>query len=145
MASIIVPREGEYYFFLRCTLDDLSAVNTTLALFTNNYTPIKTSIFSNFTICTYTGYASKTLTKSTNWDAVLGDASNKSYAVVNSDQDFTFTGYTGGGYVYGFLIYGTLSAASRCIAACRFDTPAQCFDGLTIRLRPKITMGDIAA
>ena len=144
MAVIVVPREGEHYLFQRCTLGDLNAPSPMyLRLYTNDYTPIKTSVFSSFTHCTYTGYTAQPINKGA-WTCVLGTVDAKSYAVTTNPIDFTFVGYAGGGSVFGFYLTANLNSADRCICAMRFDASQACYNGLTIRLQPKIIMGDMA-
>jgi hypothetical protein len=75
--------------------------NLKLRLFSNNYTPVDTSILSNFTEVTGGGYVAITLTNGS-WTITVG---NDPSDAVYTEQTFTFTGAIGGsGIVYGYYI-----------------------------------------
>ncbi len=60
MATAVIPDEGMK--LLQDKLNGFIAVTFQLRLYQNNYTPIKSSVFADFTIATFSGYASQTVT-----------------------------------------------------------------------------------
>jgi hypothetical protein len=93
---LVVPNAVEVAvleFFLKTT-------NSVLRLYSNDVTPSETSSSASFTEVTGGGYAAKTLTAA-NWTITAGDPSFGIYA----QQEFTFTGVTGGsGEIYGYYV-----------------------------------------
>jgi hypothetical protein len=71
--------------------------NLILGLFTNNYTPIETTVLGDLTEATGSGYAAKTLTGAS-WTVTGGAPTTASYAA----QQFTFSGALGNVYGYFF-------------------------------------------
>jgi len=88
------------YFDKLCLQQTLLNFNLKLALYTNNVTPVTGSVFSDFTLCTATGYSDQTLTAG-NW--TFTDDTSDSYAT-QPTQTFTFTSST---TVYGYIIYNS--------------------------------------
>jgi hypothetical protein len=109
--------------------------NLTLKLYSNDYTPVDTSVAGSFTEVSGGGYAAITLTNGS-WTVTVGnDPSDAVYA----QQTFTFTGTIGGsGTVYGYFVVdadGTLVWAERFATS---FTPAQ--NGDNIKVTPKFQM-----
>lgn len=104
--------------------------NLTIKLYTNNYTPLDTSVVGNFTEASGGGYASKTLT---NGSWTIGSAALRqgSYA----KQVWTFTGaLSGNPTVYGYYVIdadGVLVYAQKLSA---FYTPI--VNGATLGITP---------
>lgn len=104
--AIIVPDAAEI-LMLKAILNHTAPQDQTLKLFSNNYTPISTTVVGDFTEVTGGGYAAKTLT-GTSW-TVATNASNEAEATYAA-QTFTFTGAIGGsGIVYGYYVIQTTS------------------------------------
>jgi len=112
--------------------------NLTLKLFCNDYTPLQTSIASNFTEANGGGYAALTLNSGSWTVTVADDPSDAVYA----QQTFTFTGaLTTNTTVYGYYIVdadGVLIWAERLAAS---FTPANNGDNLKITPKFQISSG----
>lgn len=103
--------------------------NFTLKLYCNNYTPVQTSIASNFTEATGGGYVAKTLTNGSFTINTANDPSDATYAT----QTWTFTGaLTTNPTIYGWYLVdgdGVLITAGLLDAA---NTPTANGDTLAI-------------
>lgn len=128
----LVPNVGAQVM-LKAGLNHTAPQNLVLKLFTNNYTPIETSVAGDFTEASGNGYAAKTLTGGS-WSVTNADPSAASYAA----QTFTFTGNLGNVYGY-FLVQATSGIL---VAAERFDTaPVNVQNnGDAIVITPNITL-----
>lgn len=115
----------------------LGSGNLTLRLFTNNYTPVVTSLNNMFTDAAGGNYAAITLDKNSWTTALNGNISEST----QNEQTFTFTGnLTGNAAVYGYFITDANNAA---IWAERFGnnfTPTN--NGDTIKITPKLQMSN---
>lgn len=89
----------------------------TIKLYTNNYTPLDTSVAGDFTVAAGGGYANKTLSNGSWTVTPANDPSDAVYA----EQTWTFTGpLDAGASIYGYyvidadgvLVYGELAAAA---------------------------------
>jgi hypothetical protein len=79
-------------------------VGITMKLYSNNYTPIGTSVAANFIEVVGGGYGSKTITYA-NWIIAAGDPS---VALYNTMEQWTFTGPTNApGTIYGVYFIRT--------------------------------------
>jgi len=96
--ALVVPNVGAQ-ILLRRALGDLATGNLILKLFTNDYTPVETSVVGSFTEATGSGYAEKSLTDGS-WTVTNADPAVATYD--GGDQVFTFTGALGN--VYGYYI-----------------------------------------
>lgn len=77
------------------------AENLVLRLYTNDYTPLKTSVAGSFTEATGNGYAAITLTP-TDWTvSTVAGVTN----AVMAQKEFTFTGALG--TLYGYYLTNT--------------------------------------
>jgi hypothetical protein len=113
----------------------LTTADLKLKLFSNNYTPIKTSDVTDFTEVAGGGYAEITLDKD-EWTITPLDVSTATQA----EKTFTFTGATSApGTVYGYYVVdagGVLLWAERFSAIVVPFTPE---NGSTIAITPRIT------
>ena len=108
--------------------------NQTLKLFSNDKTPAEGDVAGDYTEASGSGYAAKTLTK-TSWSvANVGGVTTGEYA----EQEFTFSGALGN--VYGYYIVGATSAVL--LWAERFTGAPFDVKGATtpIKITPKITL-----
>ena len=99
--ALLVPNEGEVKI-LSVALGKDAAEALSLRLFTNDYTPVETSVTSSFTEATGNGYAAITVAAS-DWTVASGAPSTATAAV----KTFTFTGALGA--VYGYFVVGAIS------------------------------------
>lgn len=109
--------------------------NLTLKLYTNNYTPLDTSVAGDYTEASGGGYAAKTLTNGS-WTVTVGnDPSDAVYA----EQTWTFTGALAGtATVYGYFV---IDSDGVLVLGEKFDysfTPAK--NGDQLRLTPKFQL-----
>ena len=114
-----------------------SANDFQIRLFCNNYTPLQTSIASDFTQATGGGYAAKTLSNGSFTVTVGNDPSDAVYAI----QTWTFTGaLTTNTTVYGYYIVdsdGVLLLAENITAY----TPAANGDTLAVTYKCQASSG----
>jgi len=105
-----------------------------LALFKNNYTPINSSILSNFTEANFTGYSRITLS---GWSAAALDANNKA-ATSLGPQTFTCSGSATPNDIYGIFV---LTAGGALLYAERNPAGAVTINtaGQTFSYTPKFT------
>ncbi len=130
--SIIVPNVGELKLAMWAIKDTTTPENLVLKIYSNDYTPVATSIASNFTEATFTGYSSKTLTRSS-WSDAITDAAGKA-SMSYAEQSWSVSSSQ---TVYGYYVVGATSGVL--IWAERFDGPRPLNNGDTIRIVPKIT------
>lgn len=109
--------------------------NLTLKLFTNNYTPLTTSVAGDFTEAAGGGYAAITLTAGSWTVSTSSTPRQASYA----EQTFTFTGaLTGNATIYGYFIVdadGVLVYAEKAAGTLQPTT-----NGETYKVTPVITL-----
>lgn len=132
--AIVIPNAGEA-LLLEWMLGKTAPEAMTLKLYSNNYTPIETSVAGSFTEVSGNGYAAKSLAGAS-WAVTSGDPAVGAYAL----QTFTFTG--GAGAVYGYFVVGATSGTI--LWAERFtDGPyTVSVSGDTIRVTPRMTLKD---
>lgn len=111
--------------------------NLTLKLFTNNYTPLTTSVAGDFTEAAGGGYAAATFTAGS-WTV---STSNVPRDAVYAQQTFTFTGaLTSTAVIYGYYVVdadGVLVFAER---ASSTMTPAT--NGDTYKVTPSFALAN---
>jgi len=127
MATAVIPDEGMKLF--QDKLNGVSALAFQLRLYQNNYTPIKSSVFADFTLATFSGYTSQTLTFGAGTVAA-----NISTAVASA---ITFTRSIGAtsNTIYGWFLVDSVS--SKVFAANLLPTPKAMTtngDGITVTL-----------
>lgn len=131
MSQIVVTDAAEEAF-----LDLILAVNYTLKLFQNDYTPIESSVTASFTEATFTGYSAIALTGGS-WTTTQADPTTGVYA----QQTFTRSSTGAAQSIYGYYIVTTTGSNLRW--AERFDT-AVTMELLNdaIKIIPRITLKD---
>jgi hypothetical protein len=109
--------------------------NLKLRLYTNNYTPVDTSVIGSFTEMSGAGYAPITLTNGS-WTVTVGnDPSDAVYA----EQTFTFTG--AGSQIYGYYIEDNDGSSGTLVFAELFGTPfTPANNGDTLKVTPKFQL-----
>jgi len=94
--ALLFPNQGEQ-LALSHILNKTAPENLTLRLFQNNYTPIETTIETDLTEATFTGYSAISLTAA-NW--TIPDGGPATYA----EQTFTSTAGSQNQDVYGYYL-----------------------------------------
>lgn len=133
---IVLPNEGLVDLLTYMIKSTISGVgNWELRLFQNNYTPIQSSILSNFTVATFTGYSAVTLTRG-NWTTptIISDHAVSTYTT--SPQVWT-CGATGN-TIYGYYMVDTTAGVVR--GAERFASSVVLTDGGVLALLPRLTL-----
>jgi len=102
-----------------------------LKLFTNDKTPAKADIYTDYTIASGGGYADKTLTAASFNIAITDNVIIITYA----QQSWTFSGAVG--TVYGYIIV-TTGGSPIVLQAQRFDIPQPTSNGKIIKVTPRI-------
>lgn len=131
--NAIVPQLGEINF-----LEELISVlldGCNCHLFSNNYTVTSTSILTNFTECTFAGYAADAFTA---WSTpiIQGDGSAGS---TPGDATFTATSGGGSGSIYGG--YVTDAGDTELLWAWNYPSGGITLaDGITLHVSPLFTI-----
>jgi hypothetical protein len=99
--ALVMPNQGEVDM-LQKQLNKIALENLNLDLFSNNITPAETDVASSYTVPTFTGYATKTLTGSA-WTVTAGAPSSAAGAA----QTFTCTAGGTTQQIYGYRFTGT--------------------------------------
>jgi len=110
--SIVVSDQGEV-LALGLIVNKTAQGDLKLKLFTNDYTPVEGTVVGNFTECTATGYAAKTLTGASWTIATVANVTTASYAA----QTFTMSSAAN---CYGY--YVTNSAGTSVLFAEKFPS-----------------------
>lgn len=130
--ALVCADVGEL-LLLEAALGKSTPENLTLKLYSNNYTPLQSSVAGSFTEATFTSYAAKTLTK-TSWTSAstVSNKATSSYAA----QSWTCgaTGQT----IYGYFVIGQSSGTL--YFAERFSTSRSLSNGDVLNLTPAITL-----
>lgn len=115
----------------------LGAGNLTLRLYTNNYTPVVTSLNNMFTDAAGGNYAAIVLANNS-WNiAANGNISEATYA----EQTYTFNGnLTGNAVVYGYFVTDANNAVIWGEKFGNSFTPTN--NGDTIKITPKVQMSN---
>lgn len=137
---IVVPNAGELELLDKMLKDALTTdENVILKLNKNDYTVTQSSVSTDFTATTFTGYAAQTLTRA-NWAAATTNGSNKAEATYSNTLSWT-CGATGD-TVFGYWIEGATSGTT--LWAERFATSRTLADGDVLNLTPKFTLSSEA-
>jgi hypothetical protein len=132
MAGVLV-NQGET-IMLEAFVNKTAPQTLILKLFKSNTTPGETTIESDLTEATFTGYSSISLTPAT-WATTPGAPSDVTYP----EQTFTSSANQTLQNIYGYYLIQTTSG--KLVAAERFDTGPYAIQnsGDAIKLTPKIT------
>lgn len=132
--ALVVPNVGELE--LIDWMINVSSVpeNLTLKLFANDYTPVATSVDTDFTEASFTGYTSKTLTRGS-WGTASTNGSGEAEIEYGSAQTWNATSSE---TIYGYFVVGATSGTL--IYAERFDTSRPLSNGDSLTITPKITL-----
>ena len=101
--ALVLSNQGEQ-LALEAFLNKTAGQDLSLRLFQNNYTPVEASIETDFTVATFTGYSSVTLTGAS-WTVTPGAPTSASYA----QQTFTSTAGAQNQSIYGYYLIQTTS------------------------------------
>jgi len=133
--GLVVPNSGELELLRKMLKDALSTDESyTLKLFNNNYTPVNSSISSDFTTPTFTNYANKTLSRG-GW-ATPSIVSSKGSSDYGTTQSWTCG--ASGDSVYGYFVIGTSSAI--CLWAERFSSVRTLANSDILNITPSFTI-----
>jgi hypothetical protein len=109
--------------------------NHILKLYRTNVTPNANSIPASFTEANFTGYAAKTLTRSS-WNSAV-TVSNKAESSYGASAQ-SWTCGTTGNTIYGYWVEGSTSA--KCLWAELFTTSRVLASGDVLNITPKFTL-----
>lgn len=127
-ATWVIPSEGSVVSLGRAlqTTGAAAAEDFTLDLYSNNYTPILASTLSNFTLATFTGYASVSIVNTT----FPAPTTTSGVTSTTSTTPGAFT-CTGGSAqtIYGCVLSG--ATTGKVIAAALFDNSRSMSNGAT--------------
>ena len=103
LGTLLAPNAGEGRM-LELICGKTAQADLVLILFSNDVTPVETTVLADLTEVTGGGYGAKTLTGA-NWTVTPGAPSSMAYA----EQTFTFTSVPGVATVYGYAVkHGTV-------------------------------------
>ncbi len=133
---LVVPDQGELRLLDTMLKLALSTnENHILKLYQNNYTPVAASAPGSFTEATFTGYAARTLTRST-WNAAVTVSTKGETSYGTTPQSWT-CGVTGN-TIYGYWVEGSTSA--KVLWAELFATSRVLATGDILNITPKFTL-----
>jgi hypothetical protein len=140
--AIVISNEGEA-LLLEYAMGKTAAADQKLRLYTNDYTPLHTSVVASFTeMGAVQGYTLKTLT-TTSWGAATpgtgtGTSTSNKASIAYAQQTFTADGTGGSQTVYGYFV--TDNAGTTLLYAERFSTAKTYANvGDAIKITPGIT------
>lgn len=129
--ALVVPDVGENKI-LEAIVNKTAPENLSLRLYVNNITPAETDTTATYTIATFPGYASITLTGA-NWNAAA--SGSISY---NAQQTFTASGVSTDD-VYGYYLVQTTSGVLMWAERAATAPFAVRVSGDAVKLTPTIT------
>jgi len=109
-----------------------------LNLFKNDYTPVSTSINTDFTVADFTGYAEKTIARG-DWGAAATNGSDKGESIAD-DQTWSPTSAQD---VYGYYV-SPASDNTVILWAEKFAAAVSLTSGDTFTVTPKLTLASEA-
>lgn len=122
MSNLVIPETGEAAFLteIRTALAALiTATHLKVRLFSNNYTPIATTVVSDFTEATFTGYAAQNVPA---LSTVFTNAAGQAEIDANATNFFQATDAVSPNTIYGYWIADETSTPI--LMWCeKFDTP----------------------
>lgn len=133
--ALVIQNEGKAEL-LNLLLKQTTIVNTYyyLFLYVNNYTPVANSVFADFTLPTWVGYASKNLLRSGWQDA--GFSTGKGVSVYGTDPQ-SWTIGNPGATVYGYGVKSLITNSM--LWAERFAVPRTLVEGDQLKLQLQYT------
>jgi len=131
--ALVVSNAGELLLLEWLLKSTSTPENLTLKLYSNNYTPLATSTAANFTECTFTDYAAKTLSRAS-WTAPATNGSGKGETTYAEQEWTAGSSQT----IYGYYVVGATSGTL--IWAQLFPTPRTPASGDTVVVTPKFTL-----
>lgn len=141
--AFVISNSGEK-LLLDAAVGKVAAGNFKLKLFQNNVTPSQTDTTATYTVATFTGYTTITLTTSS-WNAGVAGTGTGTALANKASIDYaqqTFTMGTPGttNTIYGYYI--TDSAETTLLGAEVFTSPKSMnVSGDAIKITPKLTLG----
>jgi len=132
---LLSPQQGETQL-----LTDLlsSGENWTLKLFQNNYTPTSADTPASYTEATFTGYSSKTLTRTvtgSTWSTPTAASPSVSQYNAGTPQSWSATSAQA---IYGYYLVGATSG--KLIWAEKFASPISLVNPSTLTLVPQVSL-----
>ncbi|MDQ5980468.1 MAG: hypothetical protein QG602_3445 [Verrucomicrobiota bacterium] len=140
--AFVLSNEGEK-LLLDAAVGKVAAGNLKLKLFQNNVTPGHADTTATFTVATFTGYTTVTLTTSS-WNAGVAGTGTGTALANKASIDYaqqTFTMGTPGttNTIYGYYI--TDNAETTLLGAEKFSTAkSMAVSGDAIKITPKLTL-----
>lgn len=132
---LVVPDAGELRLLDTMLKLALSTnENHILKLYQTNVTPNSASVPASFSEANFTGYAARTLTRSS-WNSAV-TVSAKAESSYGSVQSWTCG--TTGNTIYGYWVEGSTSA--KCLWAELFSTSRVLANGDVLNITPKFTL-----
>lgn len=134
--ALVVPDEGELRLLdvmLKVALD--TNEDQILKLFKNDYTPDADSSSDSFTEADFTGYAARTMVRSS-WNSAV-TTSNKAEASYGTTPQSWTCGATGN-TIYGYWVEG--STSNKVLWAERFATSRTLSENDVLNITPKFTL-----
>lgn len=135
--ALKVPNEGELELLDKMMKDALTAdENYYLKLYQNDKTPADADSSGSYTVATFTGYATRTLSRA-GWNTAITNGSNKAETSYGSTPQSWTCGATGN-TIYGYWVEGASSA--KVLWAERFATQRVLANGDVLNITPKFTL-----
>lgn len=131
--SVVIPDVGGLLLLKWATQATSSPENLTLKLYTNNYSPVAASVAADFTEATFTGYAAKTLTRSSWTDPVQSGTTAKT-----TYPELTWSNSGSSQTIYGYYVVGATSGTL--IFAEALDAAYAMATGSSFNLTPELTL-----
>jgi hypothetical protein len=105
--ALVTPNEGQLELLANALITSgFTGYDYWLDLYQNNYTPVQSSTWSNFTVANFTGYSQVSITRA-QW-ATPTTVSNQATTSYSSNP-VSWTCGTTGNTIYGYVIRGSLS------------------------------------
>ena len=135
--TLVVPNTGEQVL-LDAATGKTAATTLTLRLFSNNYTPINSTVAGDVAQVSGGGYAGIALTAAS-WVTTPGSPTSSAYP----EQTFTFTGATDSpGTIYGYYVTNAAGALVWAERIAAVFTPAA--NGDTVKVTPALTLASVS-
>jgi len=134
--TLVVNADGELQLLDKMLKDALSTdEDYMLKLFKNNYTPDEATIVASFSVATFTGYATRTLSRA-GWNTAAVSTSKAESSYGSAPESWTCG--ASGNTVYGYWVEGQTS--TEVLWSERFATSRVLADGDVLNITPKFTL-----